>query len=336
MHFVCRWRDTTPLSKRVVRVPDATVLEWFRRGWERDDAGDWVCDELGGDVYGLESIFDKARELGLPRPETLDELRALLHEHLYVEGDEDYVRLGERALRVRTDDDEVDLSYYFIHEDAAAEAPERVAYLLYDSWPLPTGVAAPGAVFDHRVPVQTLRPASPSPDCVFSVRIGWQHPGTGTNLDLEGALAFPGLTLPELAPHLRGVDPAVARWWPADVRMLRALIAPGEDDIGPAMHRYARCDGYDPAPDGLDEVAEHAAAHGRALRHLPAQPPAGSRVHLEPHVAQVARHIDDFFGYDQWFLFDNRWAAANRDLARSLLRYAAQWDPFAPNGGGPR
>ena len=43
---------------------------------------------------------------------------------------------------------------------------------------------------------------------------------------------------------------------------------------------------------------------------------------------QVARYIDDFFGFDQWFLFDTRWAAANPDLARSLLRYAAHWDPY--------
>ncbi|MGW3853458.1 hypothetical protein [Micromonospora arida] len=43
---------------------------------------------------------------------------------------------------------------------------------------------------------------------------------------------------------------------------------------------------------------------------------------------QVARYIDDFFGFDQWFLFDTRWAAANQDLARSLLRYAAHWDPY--------
>ena len=46
------------------------------------------------------------------------------------------------------------------------------------------------------------------------------------------------------------------------------------------------------------------------------------------HRAQVSRYIDDFFGSDQWFLFDTRWAAAYPDLARSLLRYAAHWDPY--------
>jgi hypothetical protein len=47
----------------------------------------------------------------LPRPVTVDELRELLHEHLWVEGDDkaDSIRLGGHALRVRTDD-EVDLA----------------------------------------------------------------------------------------------------------------------------------------------------------------------------------------------------------------------------------
>lgn len=35
-------------------------------------------------------------------------------EYLWVEGDGDYIWLGENALQVRTDDDEVDFAYYFV------------------------------------------------------------------------------------------------------------------------------------------------------------------------------------------------------------------------------
>ncbi|MEU0557613.1 hypothetical protein [Dactylosporangium sp. NPDC006015] len=326
MYFVRRWRDESPLSKQVIRVADATVLEWFRRGWDQEDPDGWVGDELDGGVYGLESIFAEARELHLPRPDTIDELRGLLDEHLWVEGDDDgtFIRLDEHTLRVRTDDDEVDLAYYFI-EDVAA-APDRVAFLLWDGWPLPAG-ASDGA-FDHDVPVQTVRPAGAGPDCVYSVRTCWQHPGTGTNLDLAGAVAFPGLTLPELAGHLRDAADPEALGWPHDARLLRALVGPQDGDIGPAMERFARLGGYDPEPAGIDTVAEHDLIHQRVLKDLTAEPLAGTRVSLEPHIAQVARHIDSFFGFDQWFVFDTRWAAAHPDLARSLLRYAAHWDPF--------
>src|SRR4051794_38340934 len=72
MFFVCRWREDSPFSKRVVRVPDVTVLDWFRRGWDVAggvDPYDWVDGELGGNVYGLDSIFDEAGKRHLPRPD---------------------------------------------------------------------------------------------------------------------------------------------------------------------------------------------------------------------------------------------------------------------------
>lgn len=331
MYFVCRWRDETPFSKRVVTVPDATVLDWFRRGWDQVDPDGWLDHELGGNVYGLESIFEEVDEHNLPRPETVDELRALLSEHLWVEGDDEgsYIRLDEHSLRVRTDDDEVDLAYYFLDDKAVAASPDRLAFLLYDTWPLPVDAAAAGAAFGHDVPVRTVGPAGDSgPESVYSVRLCWDPPGPDWNLDLAGAVVFPGLTLPDLAAHLQGVGDPEAHDWPHDARLLRALVAPGEDRIGPALERYARLDGYDPSPAGTDRVAAHDAIHREVRELLLPEQHARSLVHMSPHIGQVARYIDDFFGFDQWFLFDTRWAAAHPDLARSLLRYAAHWDPY--------
>ncbi|WP_344140852.1 hypothetical protein [Polymorphospora rubra] len=314
----------------MVTVPDATVLDWFRRGWDRDDPDGWIDSELGGYVYGLDSVFEEVQKRGLPRPETVDELRELLNEHLWVEGDDEdtFIRLGEHALRVRTDDDEVDLAYYFVDDQAAAASPDRLAFLLYDTWPLPTGTAEPGAVFSHGVPVRTVRLAPPGPESVFSVRLCWGSPDTHRNLDLAGAIAFPGLALPDLAASLRAVDDPGACRWPHDARLLRALVAPAEDDAGVALERYVRLPGYDPSPASIDTMPTHHVIHQEMLRLLAPESSAGSLIRLDPHIAQVSRHIDDFFGFDQWFLFDTRWAAAHPDLARSLLRYAAHWDPF--------
>lgn len=325
VYFVSRWREESPFSKRVVTVPDETVLDWFRRGWDRDDPEDWIDSELGGGAYGLNSIFDEARKQNLSQPRSLDQLRELLHEHLWVEADDpnDAIRLSQHALRVRTDDDEVDLAYYFIDDEAAAAAPDRVAYLLHDTWPLPTSAAAAGADFHHEVAVRAVLPPAPGPESVFSVRLAWESPDTDRNLDLARALALPGLTLPDLAAHLRGVDDANARGWPHDARLLRALVGPGDEDIGPAVKRYARLPGHNPSPAHPDPVAGH-----HTVLTLPPPGTAHSLVRLDTHIAQIARHIDDFFGYDQWFLFDTRWAAAHPDLARSLLRYAAHWDPY--------
>ncbi|MFI5490353.1 hypothetical protein [Micromonospora echinaurantiaca] len=326
MYFVCRWREDSPLSKRVATVPDATVLDWFRRGWHHDDPYEWIHSELGGDVYGLASIFEEARKRNLPRPQSVDELRELLHEHLWVEGDDDFIRLGEHALRVRTDDDEVDLAYYFIDDEAAAASPDRLAFLLHDTWPLPVNAAATGAGFSHGVPTHTVRLTPCGPESVFSVRLCWGSPDTYRNLD-RAAIAFPGLALPDLAAGLRGADDHDAQRWPNDAQLLRALLAAGDDHIGSALQRYARLPGQAPTPAGIDHIPDHDATHRETLELLP-QPRAESLIRLDPHIAQVARYLDEFFGFDQWFLFDTRWAAAHPDLARSLLRYAASWDPF--------
>lgn len=114
--FVYRSHYEGLLSKRVRRLPDHTVLDWFRRGWAAasDPATDldvWVATELGGRVYGLATIFDAARKRELPAPATANELGAALAEHLYVEG-EAVVEDG-RVLTL-TDDDEVELACFFL------------------------------------------------------------------------------------------------------------------------------------------------------------------------------------------------------------------------------
>ncbi|HEX5144574.1 MAG TPA: hypothetical protein VFW21_11970 [Mycobacterium sp.] len=329
MYFVCRWREQSPFGKRVVTVPDVAVLDWFRRGWCQDDPRAWIEGELGGHVYGLDSIFQEAGRRNLPSPDTVDELRELVREHLWVEGDDQdaFIRLSEHALRVRTDDDEVDLAYYFIDDQAVAASPDRLAFLVYDAWPLPVDAAAPGACFDHGVPVRTVSLGPAAAESVFSVRLCWRSPDIDRNLDLAGAIVFPGLTLPDLATRLGRVDDAGAEGWPYDARLLRALVGAAEQDIGPALQRYAQLPGHDPSPASIDLSARHVLDQPLLPRPIPKQSNR-SLIRLDTHIAQVARYIDDFFGFDQWLLFDTRWAATHPDLARSLLRYTAHWDPY--------
>lgn len=61
------------------------MLAWFQRMWNRPAPREWIPAELGR-VYGFATIFEAVHDHALPQPGTTDELRALLHEHLYVEG----------------------------------------------------------------------------------------------------------------------------------------------------------------------------------------------------------------------------------------------------------
>jgi hypothetical protein len=83
----------------------------------------------------------------------------------------------------------------------------------------------------------------------------------------------------------------------------------------------------------------HAEARARVARFLRERPPdrwgeqdwrdpALSRIEASRHLVQAAIHVDQRFGYQRWYLFDDVWAAAHPDLAASLLRCVAGWDPF--------
>src|SRR6267142_424510 len=100
--FVYRSPYVGPLGKRVVSLRDESVLAFFQRGIRATadkDPSAWLKKELGCDVYGLESFFREIHEggdedadddedgSGFTIPGTLKELRSLLDEHLYVEGE---------------------------------------------------------------------------------------------------------------------------------------------------------------------------------------------------------------------------------------------------------
>lgn len=330
MYFVYRSHYEGPLSKLVRRLPDETVLAWFQRGWA-SGSETWVEDELGVDVYGLDSIFSKVRELDLPRPETTAQLRTLLHEHLYVEGGSDFIRLDEHSLRVRTDDDEVELAYFFFEDDVVAAAPDRLAYLLHEDWPLPDHTAPPGPF----APDVVVTPVGPSGEGEVSTYAVFSTFYDGESLACSRPLVFPGVDLRALARHLRTAATPRGEDWPPELLVLRALVAPDEDTLGPALDRGNRWPGFnlnaDPWPDLPDD---HAAAHRRAVelveagQHTDGRRPEASLLRVSDHLVQLALHCSGPFGYQQWYLFDTAWAATHPDLARSLLRYADHWDPL--------
>jgi hypothetical protein len=333
VQFVYRSHYEGPLSRRLRSLPDQTVLGWFQRGWTVEDPRAWVEAELDGPVYGLASIFEEASEHGLPVPGTTDELRRLLHEHLYVEGDADYIRLDDHSLRVRTDDDEVELAYFFLDDHVIAARPARLAYLLRDTWPLPEE-AGERQDFQPEVPVSVAAPAGEDKETTYVVLLTFYD---GESLAITAPLAFPGTALPALAGRLTTVDPAVAAAWPPELRVLRALVTPGAPALDVALERANRWPGFSLGADspwpGLPD--EHAAAHRLAMdlvdgaRLVGGRRPEASLLRVGDHIAELAMHCDGFFGYQQWYLFDTIWAANHPDLAQSVLRYANHWDPLA-------
>ena len=101
-----------PRGRRFVRSKSPSVLAWFQQYWS---SGDHACyrDELKGDVYGLGSLIDKVAEFGVPAPIRGTELPPLLEKYMYYERN---IEAEEHFVHVETDDDEVDLEYFFFDD----------------------------------------------------------------------------------------------------------------------------------------------------------------------------------------------------------------------------
>nr|BFE55647.1 hypothetical protein GCM10020063_001730 [Dactylosporangium thailandense] len=214
-------------------------------------------------------------------------------------------------MRVRTDDDEADVAYYFLDEEIVAAAPDRLAYLIHEALPLPDDVdeaTRPDAVHTYAIFISAFD--RDSYDGVKPVTLA--HVG-----------------LPRLAAQLRFLDPRRHPDWPDELLVLRALVAPDDVAIDSALQRCNRWPEFrlDATP-WPDLPAEHDAAHTAAMPRLASRGPATSLLRVSDRFAQVALHYDETFGYQQWFLFDSVWATSHPDLAQSLHHYVEHWDPL--------
>ncbi|WP_430785589.1 hypothetical protein [Actinoplanes sp. G11-F43] len=316
IYFVYRSPYQGLLGKHVRRLPDATVLDWFRRACEEsgDDPAAWLETELGVDVYGLHTAFD-----GRPAPpKSMRELRKLLKKQLYVEGK---VIVDERSVRALTDDDEVPLAYFFLDQSLVDEWPNRLAYPVHEQWPLPE---------------ESTRPSDTEPvTTVVASQLGdvdWDTQGVSVRL--------PGVRVPELAAWLRRSD--VHGDWPYEVVLLRAAIGP-DDDLAAALDRVNRWGAWHDQVLDVDGMAgDQAEAHRIVLEvmarvegrdeipgPLGSRFPAKGRVLVGEHLAQASLHLHDEYGHQQLFLYDDVWAANHTDLAKSLRRwFVKSWDPL--------
>jgi hypothetical protein len=275
-------------------------------------------------VYGLSSLFTPTltaprtrggTDMAHWRPRPGRSGGDLLDRDLYVEGDpERNIRVDQHSVRAKTDDDEVDLAYFFVDDALLRSRPDCGAYLVW-VWRLPPAGSGHHRGFQAPVPVQELA-AVPG--------------GTGTTylvlFTLDGygeppPVALSGVRLPQLADYLQAVVTEQAEchrghggWpcWPFGLLALRALIAPGEQRLGPALRGYNR---WEPQlhTSHLIELMwrsgsrDHTAAHAQVQPWLKQRPspeersrrdPARSRIHATQHLVQAAIHVDQVFGYE--------------------------------------
>jgi uncharacterized protein (TIGR02996 family) len=236
VHFVYRCHYEGPSEKYIKRFDSDTLLAWFQRHWDALSAadGDRAHDQaeaiLGTFVYGFATLGNAIAEHDLPAPATVAELGAILEEHLYVEGE---ILLTEHCLQVITDDDELQMAYFFFDDLFLRDNGERAEYLLHADWRLP--LACEGEP-DFAPAVEGTEFASGGSGAgqVWVCLLAYYDSG---NLDdLEGPRVIPGIRLGELPVWLLQHPPSDDWSWPLELRLLRSQL------LGPPASADAAAD----------------------------------------------------------------------------------------------
>lgn len=365
-----RHKTAAPIGHSALRLPDVSVLALFRRLFVETRAAFETGGEkalvrhlhqaLGRFVYGLSSVFTKACARPLSLPESDRDLYELLLQDLYVECPRSeltsYIRFDDGALRVRTDDDEVELAYAFVPARNVRHERGRWAWWTFAGERLPEtvieGTWAPSFEVWSRPLGGVSVPERASEGRTWAVLLTSYD---SQSFDVPGVFVIDGVRLPELGRVLREARPVMGARdvrWPYELRLLRAMVAPGEADVLAAL---ARCAEFpvqklggrsEPAGDNADAEAAfdaYVVAAGSALAMVP---PARSKWSIvagstpEQRASKgVAAFVDvgehramlcssgGWKYFDQWVLFDDLWAKANPALADALLVFASTWDP---------
>ena len=106
-----------------------------------------------------------------------------------------------------TDDDEVELAYFFLPPQAGEQAPDRLAYLLYEDFPFPSEASAGAGAFAAPIEVGTLAPAGGGEGITYAVLLTFYD---GDSIGWLPPVAIAGVRLPGLAEYLRRVVPPAA------------------------------------------------------------------------------------------------------------------------------
>jgi hypothetical protein len=323
--FAYRCPYLGPTEKHVRRFDDATVLDWFRRIWrpipDWKEAEAYGVELLGCRVYSLATLFHDIAEYAEDPPRTMGELAGAVESYTY----NNHVLHGPHCLQVYTDDDDIDMAWFFLDDQYLAEHEQNAAFLLREDWQLPEGAGAGGFV-----PSENLRPAVPAGSHVGTTYV-LRFSSDPDHLESPAeVLVLDGLRLPQLTRHLFRAEAAWGEdycytlgriserveWMlagdePQEASFLAALEADPRDDA--VWHIYS---------DWREEMGLRSPDLDLLERTLPRLYPQEQNLllHIGNHTAECL--VND----EQWYFFDDVWASAQPVLANSLLRYAARWD----------
>jgi hypothetical protein len=308
-----------PANRSIYRLDAPSPLDWFRSVWPclRQDAE--ITSKALLDVeklYGFRGFAEHVRSEELAAPVACDDLQAVLAKNWYSNN----VECRDGFVLVETDDDEVELAFWWVGEEVFQEKQELFACYATDQLPAEIGSGGFDPGFD--VAVTGNAGGAGAVFCVFAT--AWDS----GNLDgLPGPVEVRGVRLPGFTDWLRAMPPGnitgLKPYLSGHLRELDwlALVARHNTELDlPALLRR------------LAEVSPgNAEKHWKELRdgtlsedelRKDVRWSGSPSVHVQGSANAIEFRLYDGFSWQVWFLFDDLWASAHPVMARSLLRFA--------------
>ncbi|MBS1956679.1 MAG: hypothetical protein JST89_21000 [Cyanobacteria bacterium SZAS-4] len=342
VYFVYRSHYETPTLNHLKKFDNGSVLEWFQQHWKQwalhvDDRA-YERRLFGCDVYGFSSLFDSISDRGLAPPKSMKELQEYLTDYLYVEGD---MRFGPDSIQVLTNDDELELAYYFFDDYYLKPSDGKTSFLLREEWRLPENFSSDSTRLKGEC--TSIAPAGGGSGTTYCAFLSYYD---GANLtDTGGPICIDGIRLPNLIRYLHDSQPGVAANgisdWPFELRLMRALLPENVEhsssaDLERVLEQASRypvaqiTNAGDDGGFGTASLAQSKLDLEKLLKggggYVECDPPL---IQVDEHVAQISLNTDSWDKvklYQRWIFFDDLWAGDNVDLAESILCYANKWD----------
>jgi uncharacterized protein (TIGR02996 family) len=351
VYFVYRCHSGAPSEKHVRRFEYDTVLEWAQGVWKlhgtRQEAEQYARQLFGDiDLGPLWGLFEAHEDHDAERPRKMIDVERWFGNAMYCEDDP---KSGPHHIQVLTDWGDNQRAVYVFDDHFRARKPGKADFLLLDGWELPAG-ESDGPV--PRLPKTSLtkRPgkaegtlyfADTFVDCKYNLE------------DLEGnASRLPGVRVPDLARYL-----LLQR----DPESLHFTLGKLHDALREVLEKPAGEDaGFLAAIRDQPEELTNWGAYSDWLQDRDL-PPAGlhlldlalrtgwfaadresrrlclDRMKVTAHMAQACKHegrypdrpgdeATDADCWEQFFFFDDRWAAAHPTLAAGVITFTSRWD----------